>query len=78
MLTIAPVAEEDRMSAELLLTRAFAGTAEERSRDLVRCCYGLTAAPARCPVRARDILLRVRGTQVSHAAGVWRLCWDEA
>ena len=37
-LTIAPVAEEDRVAAELLLTRAFAGTAEERSRDLVRCC----------------------------------------
>ena len=37
VLSIAPVAAEDRVAAELLLTRAFAGTAEERSRDLVRC-----------------------------------------
>ena len=39
LLSIAPVEAEDRTAAELLLTRAFAGTAEERSRDLVRCVW---------------------------------------
>ena len=37
LLSIAPAAAEDRVATELLLTRSFAGTVEERSRDLVRC-----------------------------------------
>ena len=45
LLSIAPVAAEDRAAAELLLTRAFAGTAEERSRDLVRCRRPSTFMP---------------------------------